>query len=134
MIEQSIQELIQYGIAKELVTEEDSIFLRNQLMDLLRLSSWETPALPEVLPSIDEILDKLVSYATENGIIADSNAARDLFDTRIMADRYAAHRKPCIFHRIPQESGGGDRLVLSVQQGHQLCPCRTDCQGYALDV
>ena len=31
MIEQSIQELIQYGIAKELVTEEDSIFLRNQL-------------------------------------------------------------------------------------------------------
>ena len=76
MIEQSIQELIQYGIAKELVTEEDSIFLRNQLMDLLRLSSWETPALPEVLPSIDEILDKLVSYATENGIIADSNAAR----------------------------------------------------------
>ena len=84
MIEQSIQELIQYGIAKELVTEEDSIFLRNQLMDLLRLSSWETPALPEVLPSIDEILDKLVSYATENGIIADSNAARDLFDTRIM--------------------------------------------------
>lgn len=65
MIEQSIQELIQYGIAKELVTEEDSIFLRNQLMDLLRLSSWETPALPEVLPSIDEILDKLVSYATE---------------------------------------------------------------------
>ena len=84
MIEQSIQELIQYGIAKELVTEEDSIFLRNQLMDLLRLSSWETPALPEVLPSIDEILDKLVSYAAENGIIADSNAARDLFDTRIM--------------------------------------------------
>ena len=57
MIEQSIQELIQYGIAKELVTEEDSIFLRNQLMDLLRLSSWETPALPEVLPSIDEILE-----------------------------------------------------------------------------
>ena len=44
MIEQSIQELIQYGIAKELVTEEDSIFLRNQLMDLLRLSSWEKTA------------------------------------------------------------------------------------------
>ena len=53
-------------------------------MDLLQLSAWETPALPEVLPTIDEILDKLVSYAAEKGIITDSNAARDLFDTRIM--------------------------------------------------
>ena len=84
MIEQSIQELIQYGIEKELITSEDEIFLRNQLMDLLQLSAWETPALPEVLPTIDEILDKLVSYAAEKGIITDSNAARDLFDTRIM--------------------------------------------------
>ena len=84
MIEQSIQELIQYGIEKELITSEDEIFLRNQLMDLLQLSAWEMPALPEVLPTIDEILDKLVSYAAEKGIITDSNAARDLFDTRIM--------------------------------------------------
>lgn len=53
-------------------------------MDLLQLSAWKTPALPEVLPTIDEILDKLVSYAAEKGIITDSNAARDLFDTRIM--------------------------------------------------
>ena len=77
MIEQSIQELIQYGIEKELITSEDEIFLRNQLMDLLQLSAWETPALPEVLPTIDEILDKLVSYAAEKDIITDSNAARD---------------------------------------------------------
>lgn len=63
MIEQSIQELIQYGIEKELITSEDEIFLRNQLMDLLQLSAWETPALPEVLPTIDEILDKLVSLS-----------------------------------------------------------------------
>ena len=40
MIEQSIQELIQYGIEKELITSEDEIFLRNQLMDLLQLSAW----------------------------------------------------------------------------------------------
>ena len=58
MIEKSIQELIQYGIEKELITPEDEIFLRNQLMDLLQLSAWETPALPEVLPTIDEILQR----------------------------------------------------------------------------
>ena len=69
MIEKNIQELIQYGIEKELITSEDEIFLRNQLMDLLQLSAWKTPALPEVLPTIDEILDKLVSYAAEKGII-----------------------------------------------------------------
>ena len=109
MIEQSIQELIQYGIEKELITSEDEIFLRNQLMDLLQLSAWETPALPEVLPTIDEILDKLVSYAAEKDIITDSNAARDLFDTRIMGlltER--PHTVNCSFfaayHRSPEEA------------------------------
>ena len=109
MIEQSIQELIQYGIEKELITSEDEIFLRNQLMDLLQLSAWETPVLPEVLPTIDEILDKLVSYAAEKGIITDSNAARDLFDTRIM---WLLTERPhtvnrsffAAYHRSPEEA------------------------------
>lgn len=109
MIEKSIQELIQYGIEKELITPEDEIFLRNQLMDLLQLSAWETPALPEVLPTIDEILDKLVSYAAEKGIITDSNAARDLFDTRIMGlltERpHTVNRSFfAAYHRSPEEA------------------------------
>lgn len=109
MIEKSIQELIQYGIEKELITSEDEIFLRNQLMDLLQLSAWETPALPEVLPTIDEILDKLVSYAAEKGIITDSNAARDLFDTRIMGlltERpHTVNRSFfAAYHRSPEEA------------------------------
>lgn len=109
MIEQSIQELIQYGIEKELITSEDEIFLRNQLMDLLQLSAWETPVLPEVLPTIDEILDKLVSYAAEKGIITDSNAARDLFDTRIMGlltERpHTVNRSFfAAYHRSPEEA------------------------------
>ena len=109
MIEQSIQELIQYGIEKELITSEDEIFLRNQLMDLLQLSAWKTPALPEVLPTIDEILDKLVSYAAEKGIITDSNAARDLFDTRIMGlltERpHTVNRSFfAAYHRSPEEA------------------------------
>lgn len=109
MIEKSIQELIQYGIEKELITSEDEIFLRNQLMDLLQLSAWETPTLPEVLPTIDEILDKLVSYAAEKGIITDSNAARDLFDTRIMGlltERpHTVNRSFfAAYHRSPEEA------------------------------
>lgn len=109
MIEQSIQELIQYGIEKELITSEDEIFLRNQLMDLLQLSAWETPALPEVLPTIDEILDKLVSYAAEKDIITNSNAARDLFDTRIMGlltERpHTVNRSFfAAYHRSPEEA------------------------------
>ena len=105
-------------------------------MDLLQLSAWETPALPEVLPAIDEILDKLVSYAAEKGIITDSNAARDLFDTRIMGlltERpHTVNRG--LFCRISPQSGRSHRLVLSVQQGHQLRPCRQNCQGSALDI
>lgn len=84
MIEESIQTLIQYGIQKELITREDEIYVRNQLMELLHLTSWNKPEIPEELPSLDAILDEIVSYSCENGIIADSSAARDLFDTKIM--------------------------------------------------
>ncbi|MGN1403060.1 MAG: UDP-glucose--hexose-1-phosphate uridylyltransferase [Ruminococcus sp.] len=84
MICKTIQELIEYGIQKELLTSDDSIYMRNQLMDLLHLSAWEAPSESIASRSLDEILDDLVAYACEQGIIAETNAAKDLFDTRIM--------------------------------------------------
>ena len=84
MIYNYVQALINYGLKKELITKYDCIYVRNSLMDLLRLSSWEEPENVPDDRSIDEILDRITDYACENGIITDSGAVRDLFDTRVM--------------------------------------------------
>ena len=83
MICQLIQNLINYGISNELIAQDDSIFVRNQLMHELQISEWKEPqSLPEM--SLEEILDGLLSYACEQGIIIDSSASRDLLDTKLM--------------------------------------------------
>lgn len=84
MIYNYVQALINYGLKKELITKYDCIYVRNSLMDLLRLSSWEEPENVPDDRSIDAILDRITDYACENGIITDSGAVRDLFDTRVM--------------------------------------------------
>ena len=43
MICQLIQNLINYGISNELIAQDDSIFVRNQLMHELQISEWKEP-------------------------------------------------------------------------------------------
>ena len=82
-IETAVQALIDYAVAKSLITEDDEICVRNYLMDMLKLEKWEKPSVKEY-GSVDEILDEIVDFAVEKEIIPRSNAWRDLFDTRIM--------------------------------------------------
>ena len=82
-IETAVQALIDYAVAKSLITEDDDICVRNYLMDMLKLEKWEKPSVKEY-GSVDEILDEIVDFAVEKEIIPQSNAWRDLFDTRIM--------------------------------------------------
>lgn len=66
------------------MSNEDRYVVRNNLMEILRLDNWEEPTSADSEQSIDEILDELVDYACEKGIIEDTSAYRDLFDTKIM--------------------------------------------------
>ncbi len=66
------------------MSNEDRYVVRNSLMEILRLDNWEEPTNADSKQSIDEILDELVDYACEKGIIEDTSAYRDLFDTKIM--------------------------------------------------
>lgn len=83
MIFKLIQNLINFGVSNELITHDDIIYVRNQLMCELNVSVWEEPKYIPVM-SLDDILNGLVSYACEQGIIVDSPASKDLFDTKIM--------------------------------------------------
>ncbi len=84
MICDAISRLLDYGVKRNILTLEDTLFVRNRLMDTLRLSAWEDSTAEAGDMSVDEILAPILDYAIEVGIIADTTAQRDLFDTRIM--------------------------------------------------
>ena len=46
-IETAVQALIDYAVAKSLITEDDEICVRNYLMDMLKLEKWEKPSVKE---------------------------------------------------------------------------------------
>ena len=85
MICDAIQYLINYGITQNLITKADQFVVQNQLMEALHLTDWQlSGAGTEPDASIDAILQPLAEYACSNGIIADTAASRDLFDTKLM--------------------------------------------------
>jgi UDPglucose--hexose-1-phosphate uridylyltransferase len=63
---------------------DDEFVVRNQLMQLLRLSNWVPPMRCGIANSIDEILKEITDYACDQGIIGNTPVSRDLFDTKVM--------------------------------------------------
>ena len=84
MICSDIQRLIEYSINNGLIAREDEIVIRNMLMDLLKVYDWQEPEAVGARGSVDEILEPLLSCACEHGVIDDTAASRDLFDTALM--------------------------------------------------
>lgn len=84
MIYDVLQELINYGIKNNLIEKEDEIVVRNQLIDTIGLESWENPEKISETRSVQKILDDIIEYSCKNGIIPETNASKDLFDTKIM--------------------------------------------------
>ncbi|MFW5647371.1 MAG: galactose-1-phosphate uridylyltransferase, partial [Acetivibrio ethanolgignens] len=80
---QYVKDLVSYGEEKGLVKKEDHIYITNRILEALELSEYEEPeaAKEKELP---HILEGLLSYACEAGIIEDNITARDLFDTKLM--------------------------------------------------
>jgi UDPglucose--hexose-1-phosphate uridylyltransferase len=85
MICTDIQRLIDYSIFHKLIEKEDALVIRNMLMDVLGVADWEdAPAAFLEGDAIDDILLPLIDYACEHGVIEDTTANRDLFDTKLM--------------------------------------------------
>ena len=82
MVYGAIQGLIDYAIDGGLITREDSLFVRNHIMDVLHVSDWQEEA--PVTGTVEEILDVILAYAVETGLIEDMTVQKDLLDTRIM--------------------------------------------------
>ena len=106
MILKDIYDLVEYGKRNDLVNEEDEVFVTNCLMELFGLDDIHDPGnhdredecqesksqesksqeseSPQERP-IQMILDSMIEYALEQGILEDDSiTTKDLFDTKIM--------------------------------------------------
>jgi len=80
-----IDALVEYGEQKNLICEPERAYTTNLLLDVFRLDAYDAPAEPCEGMNLEQILESMLDWAFENGVIADNGTAtRDLFDTRIM--------------------------------------------------
>lgn len=84
MISENIKQLVQYGLDTGLVSKEDTIYVTNRILEVLKETTYEEP---ESVPPADleTILGRLTDYAVSKGLLEhDSVVYRDLFDTQLM--------------------------------------------------
>jgi len=81
-----IKRLINFGLDKGLICSEDEIYVRNRLMEILKLEDYAgVEADPETLPNPQPILDNILEYAWEKGILEQNTVTyRDILDTKLM--------------------------------------------------
>ncbi len=85
MIDDLIYELILYAEKNELVSEEDEAYITNSLLELFERDEYFPKNKVSEPREIHEILEDMMAYAEENGILNDPTATvKDLFDTKIM--------------------------------------------------
>ena len=84
MIYNEIAALVKYGVEKGFYKEQDSIFMTNKLLDILKLDEYIQPENIGEDFDLEQTLKSILDFAVGKGIIDDNITERDLFDTRIM--------------------------------------------------
>jgi UDPglucose--hexose-1-phosphate uridylyltransferase len=84
MIFQLVQQLGEQALAAQLIEREDEIYARNQVLALLQLEEYKEVELEEGIDEIPDLLEKIVDYAVEQGIIEDIFDHKDIFSSKIM--------------------------------------------------
>jgi UDPglucose--hexose-1-phosphate uridylyltransferase len=79
-----IKKLVQYGLQTELITQEDVIYVTNLLLATLELNDYQDTNIDNEIIELEDVLNELIRYAIEKGMISDSTVQRDLFDTKLM--------------------------------------------------
>ncbi|WP_416151926.1 UDP-glucose--hexose-1-phosphate uridylyltransferase [Salipaludibacillus sp. HK11] len=89
MIDERLNELVHYALNKAMIDEQDVIFCKNQLMEILKLDESVTTPTPEKKAehrALAEILDDILDWAATKGHLQNNTVTeRDLLDTKLMA-------------------------------------------------
>lgn len=79
-----INKLVKYGLDKKLFTEDDKIYVTNQLLEKLKIDEFEEIQINEKL-ELENIIEAILDYGFEKGLIENNTSVyRDLFDSKIM--------------------------------------------------
>jgi len=85
MINTYITELVNYGITNGLIDELDRVYTTNKLIELFGIDEYNEPSEVPSKRELHLILEDMMDWAFKNGIMeSDTNAQKDLFDTKIM--------------------------------------------------
>ncbi len=83
MIHLAIKSLVEYGLNHQLIQPSDTRVIVNRLLEIMQLDAYENSTTP-CLVELEPILALFLDNAIERGIIDDSQAQRDLLDTKLM--------------------------------------------------
>ena len=83
-IQHEISRLLHFARQKGLIAPEDEVYAANRLLDVLHVEDYVPEEVEETLETATPILECMLDYATEKGLIEGTTDERDLFDTRIM--------------------------------------------------
>ena len=83
-IQHEISRLLHFARQKGLIAPEDEVYAANRLLDVLHVEDYVPEEVDETLETAAPILECMLDYAAEKGLIEGTTDERDLFDTRIM--------------------------------------------------
>ena len=83
-INYEVNRLINFALQNNLIDELDVVYASNLLLEVLNLDEFEEVEVDETLQTATPILENILDYAVEKGMIEDTTTERDLFDTKVM--------------------------------------------------
>ena len=83
-INYEVNRLINFAIQNNLIDKLDAVYASNLLLEVLNLDEFEEVEVDEKLQTATPILENMLDYVVEKGMIEDTTTERDLFDTKIM--------------------------------------------------
>ncbi len=83
-IYQVIQQLIDCALALEFIEQEDEIYVRNQILYLLGIQDFVATQKSQTESQIPDLLERLVDYACESGIIEDLFDEKEIITSNLM--------------------------------------------------
>ena len=83
-IQKNINQLIAYGLNKDLIDPRDIDYIVNRLLEILKVDDFVYEKLDVLDENPVSILDNMLSYALSQNIIGNTIHEMDIFDTKIM--------------------------------------------------
>ena len=77
-----ITTLLHYGVSKDLIKEEDKVYIANRVIAYLGLDEYKEGEVLDI--TLEQLVDGFDDYAVSKGIINDTVTERDIYDTELM--------------------------------------------------